>query len=60
MMLKKEKEKKKESRKSKAVYVPQLNSRTELNDSFNFGRNRIEAGHFMDFGGVFLQTTFSP
>lgn len=38
---------------------PELNFRTALNNSFNFGRNRIEAANCMAFGGAFLQTAFS-
>lgn len=45
-------------KKRKAVIVLQIKFWTELNKLFNFGRNRVEAENFMDFGGVFLQTTF--
>lgn len=45
-------------KKKKAVTVPQIKFWTELNNSFNSGRNRIDAENFMDYGDVFLKTTF--
>lgn len=39
--IKKKKKKKKERKKSEAVYVPEIKFWTELNNSFNFGINRI-------------------